>query len=65
MLKITLVRSPIGYRRDQRATAEALGLRRLHQSVTHEATPAIEGMVHKIRHLVTVEQVEGVKSDAP
>lgn len=65
MLKITLVRSPIGYRRDQRATAEALGLRRLHQSVVHEPTPAIEGMVQKIRHLVTVEQVQGGQSDAP
>lgn len=65
MLKITLVRSPIGYRRDQRATAEALGLKRLHQSVVHEATPAIEGMVHKIRHLITVEEVQGVQGNAP
>lgn len=65
MLKITLVRSPIGYRRDQRATAEALGLRRLHQSVVHEATPAIQGMVHKIRHLITVEEVQGVQENAP
>lgn len=65
MLKITLVRSPIGYRGDQRATAEALGLRRLHQSVVHEATPAIQGMVHKIRHLITVEEVQGVQGNAP
>ncbi len=61
MLKITLVRSPIGYAKDQRATAEALGLRKLHHSATHDDTPAIRGMVHKIRHLI---QVEEVPSDA-
>jgi len=64
MLKITLVRSPIGYERDQRATAEALGLRKLHHTVLHDDTPAIRGMVHKIRHLVTVEEVEGGTGDA-
>ncbi len=59
MLKITLVRSPIGYAKDQRATAEALGLRKLHHSATHQDTPAICGMLHKIRHLVEVEEVPG------
>ncbi|MDA8344699.1 MAG: 50S ribosomal protein L30 [Thermaerobacter sp.] len=57
MLKITLVRSPIGYARDQRATAEALGLRKLHHSAMHDDTPAIRGMLHKIRHLIEVEEV--------
>lgn len=57
MLKITLVRSPIGYAKDQRATAEALGLRKLHHSATHNDTPTIRGMLHKIRHLIVVEEV--------
>lgn len=59
MLKITLVRSPIGYAADQRATAEALGLRKLHHSALHEDSAALRGMLHKIRHLVEVEEVSG------
>ena len=64
MLKITLTRSPIGYAGDQRATAEALGLRKLHHSVLQQDTPAVRGMLHKIRHLVTVEEVEEGSPDA-
>jgi large subunit ribosomal protein L30 len=56
-LKITLVRSPIGYNQRQKRTVEALGLRRLHQSVLKPDNPAIRGMVRKISHLVTVEEV--------
>ncbi len=56
-LKITLVRSPIGYNKRQKRTVEALGLRRLHQSVLKPDNPAIRGMVRKISHLVTVEEV--------
>lgn len=56
-LKITLVRSPIGYSKRQKRTVEALGLRRLHQSVMQPDNPAIRGMVRKISHLVTVEEV--------
>jgi len=56
-LKITLVRSPIGYSKRQKRTVEALGLRRLHQSVLKPDNPAIRGMVRKISHLVTVEEV--------
>ncbi|MGC8784583.1 MAG: 50S ribosomal protein L30 [Armatimonadota bacterium] len=58
-LKITLVRSPIGYNKRQKRTVEALGLRRLHQSVIQPDNPAIRGMVRKISHLVTVEEVAG------
>lgn len=58
LVRITLVRSPIGYRKDQRATAVALGLRKLNASVTHKATPQIRGMIHKITHLLRVEEVE-------
>jgi|YNPMSStandDraft_2_1061718.scaffolds.fasta_scaffold110509_2 large subunit ribosomal protein L30 len=56
-LKITLVRSPIGYNKRQKRTVEALGLRRLQQSVLKPDNPAIRGMVRKISHLVTVEEV--------
>lgn len=56
-LKITLVRSPIGYSKRQKRTVEALGLRRLHQSVIQPDNPAIRGMVRRISHLVTVQEV--------
>ena len=56
-LSITLVRSVIGNKADQRRTVESLGLRRLHQTVVHTDTPSIRGMVHKVRHLVSVEPV--------
>ncbi len=53
---VTWKNSAIGYRRDQRRTIEALGLRRLHQQVEHEDTPSIRGMLHKVRHLVEVTE---------
>ncbi|MBN2009137.1 50S ribosomal protein L30 [candidate division KSB1 bacterium] len=56
-LKITLKRSIIGYHRKQKATVEALGLKRLHHSVTQKDTPQIRGMINKITHLVEVEEV--------
>jgi large subunit ribosomal protein L30 len=55
-LRVTLVRSPIGYTKDQKATARALGLRRLHQTVEHKDTPAVRGMIRKIIHLVQIEE---------
>jgi len=55
-LRVTLVRSPIGYTKDQRATAKALGLRRMHQTVEHTDNPALRGMIQKIIHLVKVEE---------
>ncbi|MEX2431308.1 MAG: 50S ribosomal protein L30 [Dehalococcoidia bacterium] len=62
-IRISWVRSQIGYERDQRATIRALGLRRLHQTVEHEDSATVLGMVHKVRHLVVVEpaQEEGKK----
>ncbi len=57
-LCITWVKSTIGCPRDQRATIRALGLHRLHESVFHDDTPVIRGMVFKVRHLVQVEEVE-------
>lgn len=58
-LKITLVRSVIGRPPDQARTVRSLGLRKLHHSVVRPDQPAIRGMVHKIQHLVNVEEVAG------
>jgi len=58
-INITWVKSGIGYSKDQRRTLKALGFRRLNQSVTHDDSSSIRGMVNKVRHLVKVE----VKSD--
>lgn len=55
-IKITLVKSPIGYNKKQRAIAVSLGLRKMQSSVTQEDTPDIMGKVRKIAHLVKVEQ---------
>jgi large subunit ribosomal protein L30 len=56
-LKITYKKSSIGYARDQKATITSLGLRKLHQSVIKPDNPAIRGMIFKVKHLVTVEEV--------
>ena len=53
-IKIKQVRSRIGRPKDQKRTLDALGLRKMNATVTHEATPQILGMVHKINHLITV-----------
>jgi len=54
-LRITWVKSGIGYREDQKKTLKALGFRRLNQSVVHEDSASLRGMVNKVRHLVKVE----------
>ena len=56
VLQITLVKSPIGYSIRQKRTVRALGLRRLHQTVEHEDTPVVRGMIAKVNHLVAVEE---------
>ena len=58
-IKITLTKSPIGYNKKQRATAESLGLRKLQSTVVHEDTPDIMGKVASIAHLVSWEKVDG------
>ncbi|WP_416829479.1 50S ribosomal protein L30 [Ectobacillus polymachus] len=55
-LEITLTRSIIGRPQDQRATVEALGLRKLQQTVVKEDTPSMRGMITKVSHLVTVKE---------
>jgi large subunit ribosomal protein L30 len=57
-LEITLIHSPIGRPENQRKTAFALGLRKLHQTVVRDDTPVIRGMVERIRHLVEVKTVD-------
>lgn len=54
-LRITWMKSGIGYARDQRRTLKALGFHRLRQTVEHEDSLAIRGMINKVRHLVRVE----------
>ncbi|MCX7682615.1 MAG: 50S ribosomal protein L30 [Anaerolineae bacterium] len=54
ILRITLVKSPIGYSERQKRTLYALGLRRVKQTVEHKDTPVIRGMVAKVIHLVEV-----------
>ena len=53
-IKIKQVRSRIGRPKDQKRTLKALGLRKMNAIVIHESTPQILGMVHKVKHLITV-----------
>ena len=54
-LCVTWVKSGIGYAEDQKRTLKALGLHRLNQSVTHDDSASLRGMINKVRHLVKVE----------
>jgi large subunit ribosomal protein L30 len=56
-LKITLRRSLIGEKPKTRATVESLGLRRINSSVERPDTPDVRGMVHKVKHLLEVEEL--------
>jgi large subunit ribosomal protein L30 len=57
-LRITLVRSALGYSLKHKATVRAMGLNRLHQTVVQTDTPQLRGMLAKVAHLVTVEEVK-------
>jgi large subunit ribosomal protein L30 len=57
VLRVTQVRSTIGCLQNQRETLRALGLRKIRQSVDRADTPQVRGMIHTVRHLVTVEEV--------
>jgi large subunit ribosomal protein L30 len=56
-IKITQIKSGIGSTKRQKATIEALGIKKMNYSVEQEATPEILGMVNKVRHLVKVEEI--------
>jgi len=58
VLRVTQVRSSIGCLQNQRATLLSLGLRKIRQSVDRADTPQVRGMIHTVRHLVTVEEVD-------
>ena len=55
-VKVTLVRSPIGFNKTQALTVEGMGLRRIRHTVELPDTPETRGMIHKVRHLVTVSE---------
>lgn len=57
LIRVTLVRSPIGYTVRHKATIRALGLHKLHQTVEHVDSPTLRGMLYKVSHLVEVEEV--------
>jgi large subunit ribosomal protein L30 len=57
-LEVTQVRSGIGRPQNHRRTLKALGLRKHQQTVVHEDTPSVRGMLHQVRHLVQVREVE-------
>jgi large subunit ribosomal protein L30 len=57
-LRVTQVRSVIGSKQNHKRTVRALGLKRIRDSRVHEDTPQIRGMLHKVRHLVRVEEVD-------
>jgi len=56
-LRIKQVKSKIGYPQNQRETLRSLGLRRINDVVEHQDNPSIRGMIHTVRHLVTVEEI--------
>ena len=57
-IKVTQVKSNIGRLKNQKRTLEALGLKRINQTVEHDASPSILGMVSTVKHLISVEEVK-------
>ncbi|HBG01749.1 MAG TPA: 50S ribosomal protein L30 [Firmicutes bacterium] len=57
-LKVTYKKSVIGYAQDQKDTVAALGFKKLGTSIVHDDNPAIRGMIHKVRHLLEVEELD-------
>ncbi|CAM1372793.1 50S ribosomal protein L30 [Tenacibaculum litopenaei] len=57
-IRVTQVKSQIGRLKNQKLTLEALGLRKMNQTVEHNATPTVLGMVKKVQHLVSVEEIK-------
>jgi large subunit ribosomal protein L30 len=54
-VKVTLIRSPVGFNRSQAAVVRSMGLLRIRHTVELKDTPSARGMIHKVRHLVSVE----------
>jgi len=55
-IRVTLVKSPIGYEKSQKATVRALGLTKLSQSVEKDDSPAVRGMIAKVSHLLEISE---------
>jgi len=55
-LKVTLVKSPIGFKSNQRDVVRSMGLRRIRHTVELKDSPEARGLIHKVRHLVEVEE---------
>ena len=60
-IKITLIKSPIGYRQKTKKTLLALGLKKMNHSVTKNNDSSIQGMVNIVKHLVKIEEENGSK----
>jgi len=56
LVRVTLVKSPIGYNISQKRTVRALGLRKMNQTVEHKDSPTLRGMLVKVSHLIQVEE---------
>jgi large subunit ribosomal protein L30 len=57
-LKVTQIKSTIGAKRNHRESMRTLGLRKIRQSTVREDTPQVRGLIHTVRHLVTVEEID-------
>lgn len=57
-LKVTLVKSPIGYTKRQKAVVQSLGLKKMGQTVVRSDTPVIRGMINKVSHLLNVDEAD-------
>ncbi len=55
-VKVTLVKSPIGFKSNQRDVVRSMGLRRIRHTVELKDSPSVRGLIHKVRHLVEVEE---------
>ncbi len=58
-IRVTLIKSPIGYPKGQKDTLKSLGLTKLNKSRVHNDRPHIRGMINKIKHMVKVEEING------
>jgi large subunit ribosomal protein L30 len=56
LIRITLIKSPIGYSKKHKGTIQALGFKRLYQTVEHVDSPVLRGMIYKVSHLVQIEE---------
>jgi large subunit ribosomal protein L30 len=55
-IRVTLIKSPNGYKQDQRDTVKAIGLRRMWHTIERDDSPTLRGMLHKVAHLIKMEE---------